>query len=115
MLLLKFHNKKGERTESFNRSISNIANYISNTLNFAKTKLTTDSNSVEIISGNTNIYDDEQIVTELIVKKVIAIKKSELNDKDKLDQYLHEIKNFCSHAKEIENLDYLPLHLRQRK
>jgi hypothetical protein len=113
MLAVKIYNKKEEREESFNKTIGNIVAYICETLNFSKARIASDSDCIEIVSGNTNIPDDDdQIVAELLIKKTIVINKSDFDNKEELDKFITKIKHFCEQANEIEEVKYTPLYYR---
>lgn len=116
MLLVKIYNNKENRENIFNKTIGNITNFIFNTLSFNKAKIASDSDCIEITSGNNIIEtEDNLIVAELLVKKTITIKKSDLSDNQKLDKFISEIKGFCSQAKLIENFEYLPIEIRNNQ
>lgn len=115
MLAIKIYNKKEGRGLTFNKTIGNIITYICDSLNFTKARVASDSDCIEIVSGNTNIPDsDDQIVAELLIKKTIVINKSDFEDREELDKFLTKIKHFCDQAKEIEQVTYMPIHLRSR-
>ena len=46
-------------------------------------------------------------------KKTITLKLDELNDKQKLDRYVREIKHFCEQAAAIEDIEYMPINFRK--
>jgi len=116
MFVVKIRNKKDKREENFNKSVGNIISYICDSLNFKKVKVASDSDCIEIVSGNTDIPDEsEQIVAELLIKKTVVINKADFNNKQELDMFLSKIKHFCKQAKEIEEVKYLPLHLREKE
>lgn len=115
MLMVKVHNKKDYRTNIFEKTIKNITSYISNNLNFKKVKIASDSDCIEIVSGNTSHENnDDNIVVELLIKKLIVINKDDLNDIKKCDNLITEVKHFCEQAKEIEDIKYIPLHYRDK-
>ncbi len=115
MLAIKIYNKKEQRESVFEKTIGNIISHICDRLNFSKARIASDSDCVEIVSGNTNIPDnDDQIVAELLIKKTVIINKSDFNDRAELDKFLTKIKHFCEQAKEIEDVEYMPLHFRNR-
>lgn len=116
MFAVKIYNKKDNRGSTFKKSVGNIVSYICDTLSFNKAKVVSDSDCVEIISGNTTIPDDNKdlIVAELLIKKTIVINKSDFEDVAELDAFLLKIKHFCEQAKNIEEVQYMPLHLRRK-
>ena len=65
-----------------------------------------------MVSGNLDTNNDE-IITELMFKKTITLKADDLNDRQKLDKYVKEIKHFCEQAASIEDIEYLPLNFRK--
>jgi hypothetical protein len=115
MLTVKIHNKKDVRTEAFMKSVTNIKKYISKHLNFKNTKITSDSNLIEIVSENKNIGNNEDnIMAELIFTKKITISKDAYeHDKDELDKFLNEIRFFCEQVKKIEDLKYINIQYRK--
>lgn len=115
MLAIKIYNKKEQRESIFEKTIGSIISYICEKLNFKDARIASDSDCVEIVSGNTNIPDnDDQIIAELLIKKTVIINKSDFNDRAELDEFLTKIKHFCEQAKEIEEVEYMPLHFRDR-
>lgn len=116
MLQLKIFNKKENREDKFNNSIKNIISYISENLNFPKVKIASDSDCIEIISGNTgNSNVDDKIVVELSIKKIIILSKNDVSVDNKLDKFIQDIKFFCKQAKEIEDNKYIPFYLKREE
>lgn len=113
MFAIRIFNRKDNRTQEFKRTIGTISEHIMGKLN-KSAKVIEDDDSVELSSGDLNYGDENTIVAELLIKKTIVINNDDFNDSSKLDQFLHEIKNFCEQAKKIEDLEYLPLHLREK-
>ena len=70
MLSIKIFSKKKDRGSIFNRTMSNIAGFIKKNIN-GNLSIISDNNSFEIVSGETKIKDDD-IVTELLIKKTIC-------------------------------------------
>ena len=95
------------------KTVDNFLLFLKNSLS-RKVNVIADSNSVEFISGNLNTNNGD-IVTELTFKKVIKISSSDLNDKQSLDKYIKEVKNFCEQVIQIEDLEYLPFHYRMKQ
>lgn len=114
MFAVKIFNKKNNRNNIFKKSIDKIKEYISNSLNIKDLKVASDSECIEFISGIDYITkDDDKIIAELLVKKTFVINKDDLNDKQKLDEFLVNIKHFCEQAKNIEDAQYLPINMRK--
>lgn len=113
MFAIKIHNQKKNRTHEFNRTISNIVNYIFEKLSLTNVKITSDDACVEIVSGIETETCSGQIIAELLIKKTIVINTDDLKDREKLDKYITEIKNFCEQAKSIEELKYIPIEMRR--
>ena len=113
MFAVKIFNKKEDRTKNFNKTISNIANFIKTTLS-EQLSVISDSSSFEIVSGSSEIQDGD-IVTELLIKKTIILKKEDFEDRVKLDKYIKDIKNFCTQASHIKNNKYYPINYKEIK
>lgn len=92
------------------RSINNIKKFLLDKVN-QKIQIISDSNSTEFISGNI-CPDNDGIITELTYKKVIKINPEDLQDKQKLDKYINEIRYFCEQVSKIDELQYLPINFR---
>ena len=112
MLAIKIHQLKKDRTLEFEKTIKNISSYIGNKLMLGGLKFLSDDHCVEIISGQERGGSEEQIVAELVIRKTIVINKSDIDSKEKLDEYISNIKHFCDHAKTIEDLKYIPIEMR---
>lgn len=116
MLAIKIYNNKKNRDSVFTKTIESLNKYISEILNFSKARVISDSDCVEIVSGNTNIINnDDQIIAELLIKKSIVINKSDFSDREELDKFLSKVKHFCKQAKEIEEIKYIPFNLRNKE
>jgi len=111
MFSVKIFNKKEDRTTEFRKTIDNLTSYILNKLNFEDTKIISDSSCIEIVSGK-EIPDDEGVVVELLIRKRIVINNQDFNNREELDKHISEIKHFCTQAKNIEELIYLPINMR---
>jgi len=70
-----------------------------------------DNDSIEMVSGNLDTNNGE-VITELMFKKTIHLNVDDLQDKQKLDKYIREVKHFCEQAASIEDLKYLPINFR---
>ena len=101
MFSIKLINKK------FNKLTDNIfkytTNYIFNVLNFSDSRVLSDNNSLEIVSGKDAIIDKDDIVIEIIVRKTLVINKNVL-DEDNLELYLNKVKKYCDKLQSIENI-----------
>tara|TARA_Y100000034_G_C6820291_1_gene369366 strand:- start:45 stop:398 length:354 start_codon:yes stop_codon:yes gene_type:complete len=114
MFSVKVFNNKKDRSKEFNRTISTILGYIRETIG-RRTRIVSDDFCVELVSGiEEEPAESSGIVTELLIKKTIFINTSDLNNRDMLDRYLTEIRNFCNKADKIEGVEYLPINFRQR-
>jgi len=71
-----------------------------------------DNDSIEMVSGNLDTNNGE-VITELMFKKTIHLNVDDLQDKQKLDKYIREVKHFCEQAASIEDLKYLPINFRE--
>ncbi len=119
MFAVKFFNDKGRRNDLFNRSVSTIASFLKGSLN-RDVNIISDSSTIEMVSDSLYNKTDTNanknvIVAELLIKKTVIINTNDLEDREKLDRYLSEIRHFCEQAVEIEDISYLPLHLRELK
>jgi hypothetical protein len=110
MFAVKFSYKNN--IEKILKTINNIQDYISN-LHNNNLKILKSKDNYEIIAGNKNIYDDNNIEVELTFKKTIIINKDLLEDKVELDKKITEIKQFCEKSIEIETHEYIPIIYRK--
>lgn len=115
MFAVKVYNKKQNRSLEFNKTISGIISYIFEKLDSNYTRVISDDSSVEVISGQENPPCSDKIVVELLIKKTIVINNEDLEDRSKLDRHLTMIRNFCDQAKNVEEMKYLPINMRQRE
>ncbi len=113
MFAIKFLSLKKNRNIELKRTLKTIASFLKNDLN-SRIKVLSDNSSVEIVSGS-SIEETGDIVVELLIKKRIIINNDDLNDKRILDAYISNIKYFCEQASKIEEVSYIPLHLRKRE
>ena len=112
MFSLKIFNKKDNRSLEFNKTIETILNILNSKLN-RPTKVVSDKSCIEVTFGSSERPERDGIVTELLIKKTLFINNSDLEDRQKLDSYISEIRSFCENANNIENINYMPLHLRE--
>lgn len=115
MLAVKIFNRKENRDSEFMRTIKTIVSHIYGKLSFKETRVVSDNEGVEIISGDDIAGDEDQIVAELMIRKTFVINTEDFNDREKLDKFMSEIKFFCDKAKEIEEQEYYPVSLRNIK
>lgn len=112
MFSVKIIGNKEKRKLDFNKTIKNIMSYISGQLNFYNSKIISDNNCIEIISGKELSANDSEIIIEMIIRKKISIRAEDFEDKEKLDRCINEIKKFCDEAKVIEEIQYIPINMR---
>jgi hypothetical protein len=112
MFSLKIFNKKDNRTTEFNKTMSTILNILNSKLN-RPTKVVSDKNCIEVSFGSSERPSEDGVVAELLIKKTLFINNSDLEDRQKLDAYVSEIRNFCESVSDIENSSYMSLHLRE--
>lgn len=110
MIAVKFFSKY--QNKEFKRTIENISEFMKNKLFLKNIKILRGDKDSEIISGMNEPFDEENITVELIIKKTIIINKEFLDEKNEMDKYISEIKHFCKQAKEIEDLEYEVLTIR---
>lgn len=114
MFSLKIFNKKEKRNGEFKRTIETIFKYLNFDLNI-ETKVVSDNRCIEIIAGAPDEIRGDGIITELLIKKTLFINNDDLKDRRMVDQYISEIRNFCESADKIENVTYMPIHMRELK
>ena len=114
MFSLKIFNKKEKRNVEFKRTIETIFKYLNFDLN-RETKVVSDNSCIEIIAGSPDDMMGDGIVTELLIKKTLFINNDDLKDRRRVDQYISEIRSFCESADKIENVAYIPIHMREIK
>ncbi len=112
LIQIKFFDKKHYIKTKLNKTVDNLLGFL-NSKRDSETRTIRDSSSLEIISGNldTNNVDDE-LVVELMLKKVVKIKYDNLESKSDIDKFVKEIRHFCDQAAEIEELKYIPINYR---
>ena len=72
MIAVKFFTNKNKHIELL-KTIENIAGFMRNNLSLKNTKTLRSSNDTEIISGQKESFNDNQITVELVIKKTIVI------------------------------------------
>jgi hypothetical protein len=112
MFAVKIHQEKEERTEEFEKTIDNISSYICDKLRTQDVKVLSDTHCIEIVSGQTTPVSEDEVIAELVIRKTIVINKKDIGDRAELDRYISSIKHFCDQAREIEENQYLPPHMR---
>ena len=113
MFAVKIFSKKRRKNNILERTIQNLSDFLKKEMS-QNINIVSDNNSIEMVSGNLDTNNGE-IVTELMFKKTIILNTDDLNDKQKLDKYVKEIKHFCKQVASIEDLKYLPLHYRENE
>jgi hypothetical protein len=114
MFSVKILNDKDNRTSNFNKTVNNIVSYIFKKFNSNNTRVISDDSCIEIVSGKEFFPNSNQVVVELLIHKNIIINNSDFKDRAELDRHLAKIKHFCDQAKSIEELQYLPINMRDR-
>jgi hypothetical protein len=112
MFSVKIFNKKENRNKEFSNTINNIVSFIFEKLNFQSPKVISDSSCIEIVSGSEIPDNNKGVTIELLIRKHIVINNEDFNDRAVLDRHISEIKHFCEQAKNIEDLKYLPINMR---
>lgn len=115
MFAVKVYNEKENRSPEFDKTIKGIISYIFNKINYDNTRVISDDSSIEVISGQETTPNSDEIVVELLIKKTIVINNKDLEDRSKLDRHLTMIRNFCDQAKNVEDVRYLPINMRQKQ
>jgi hypothetical protein len=101
MFSIKMTNKKYNKL--VDKIFSFASDYIFNTLNFSDSRVLSDNNSFEIVSGkDTNIGKDD-IIIEIVVRKTLVINKDSLTE-DNLESHLTKIKKYCDKLRLIEDI-----------
>jgi len=108
--------KGGDKNSILSRTAKTISNFLKIKLN-KNTSIISDNSSIEMISASAARQEESegQLVAELLIKKTIIINNSDLEDREKLDKFLSEIKYFCEQASKIEDTKYVPIEFRKRK
>ena len=111
MFSVKIFSEKNRENSILMRTVSKLSDFLKKEMS-RDVNIVSDSRTIEMVSGNLDTNNDE-IVTELMFKKTITLKLDELNDKQKLDRYVREIKHFCEQAAAIEDVEYMPISFRK--
>lgn len=111
MFSVKIFSEKNRENSILMRTVSKLSDFLKKEMS-RDVNIVSDSRTIEMVSGNLDTNNDE-IVTELMFKKTITLKLDELNDKQKLDRYVREIKHFCEQAAAIEDIEYMPINFRK--
>tara|TARA_B100000131_G_C17964231_1_gene551699 strand:+ start:113 stop:448 length:336 start_codon:yes stop_codon:yes gene_type:complete len=111
MFSVKIFSEKNRENSILMRTVSKLSDFLKKEMS-RDVNIVSDSRTIEMVSGNLDTNNDE-IVTELMFKKTITLKLDELNDKQKLDRYVREIKHFCEQAAAIEDVEYMPINFRK--
>ena len=111
MFAVKIFSKKRRKNNILERTIQNLSDFLKKEMS-CDVNMVSDNNSIEMVSGNLDTNNGE-IITELMFKKTIAFDANDLDDKQKLDKYVREIKHFCKQVASIEDLEYLPINFRE--
>jgi hypothetical protein len=98
------------------RTAKTISNFLKINLN-KDTNTIIDNSSIEMIAASSSRPSPkgDHLVAELLIKKTIIINNSDLEDREKLDKFLSEIKYFCEQASKIEDVKYIPIEFRKRE
>tara|TARA_X000000950_G_scaffold61762_1_gene75292 strand:- start:16313 stop:16657 length:345 start_codon:yes stop_codon:yes gene_type:complete len=106
----------GKKNNILSKTAKTISNFLKIKLN-KNTNIISDNSSIEMIAASSSqpLEDNNQLIAELFIKKTIVINNSDLEDREKLDKFLSEIKYFCEQASKIEDAKYVPLEFRKRE
>ena len=111
MFAVKIFSKKRKSNNILEKTIQNLSDFLKKEMS-RSVNIVSDNSSIEMVSGNLDTNNGE-IITELMFKKTIAFDANDLDDKQKLDKYIREIKHFCKQVASIEDLEYLPINFRE--
>lgn len=111
MFSVKIFSEKNKTNSILMKTVSKLSDFLKKEMS-REVNIVSDSKTIEMVSGNLDTNNDE-IVTELMFKKTITLKIGDLNDRQKLDKYVREIKHFCEQAAAIEDVKYVPINLRE--
>jgi hypothetical protein len=118
MFSVKIFNGSSGKIKEAGRTIETVLGHIRESLN-RRVKVISDDFCVEMVSGKDaggdTLIENGSFVTELLIKKTIFINIDDLSNRDKLDRYLSEVKNFCEQADKIEGIEYMPINFRTLK
>lgn len=106
----------GKKNNILFKTAKTISNFLRINLN-KDTNTISDNSSIEMITASSShsLESEDHLVAELFIKKTIIINNSDLEDREKLDKFLSEIKYFCKQASKIEDAKYVPLEFRKRE
>jgi sucrose-6-phosphate hydrolase SacC (GH32 family) len=110
MFAVKIFSKNRRKNNILDRTVQNLSNFLKNQMS-RSVNIVYDNDSIEMVSGNLDTNNGE-VITELMFKKTIHLNVDDLQDKQKLDKYIREIKHFCEQVASIEDLKYLPINFR---
>lgn len=110
MFAVKIFSKKIKTNSILERTARNISDFLKNNMR-RELNTISDSNSIEMVSGNLDA-NDGGVVVELMIKKTLFLENEDLHDRQKLDKLIKEVKHFCEQASSIEDLKYLPINYR---
>jgi sucrose-6-phosphate hydrolase SacC (GH32 family) len=110
MFAVKIFSKNRRKNNILDRTVQNLSNFLKNQMS-RSVNIVYDNDSIEMVSGNLDTNNGE-VITELMFKKTIHLNVDDLQDKQKLDKYIREVKHFCEQAASIEDLKYLPINFR---
>jgi len=111
MFAVKIFSKNRRKNNILDRTVQNLSNFLKNQMS-RSVNIVYDNDSIEMVSGNLDTNNGE-VITELMFKKTIHLNVDDLQDKQKLDKYIREVKHFCEQAASIEDLKYLPINFRE--
>ena len=111
MFAVKIFSKKGKKNNILQRTVQNLSDFLKKEMN-RSIKIVSDNSSIEMVSGNLDTNNGE-IITELTLKKTIVLNAQDLSDRQKIDEYVREIKHFCEQAATIEDIEYVPINFRE--
>ena len=110
MFAVKIFSEKIKTNSILERTARNISDFLKNNMR-RELNTISDSNSIEMVSGNLDA-NDGGVVVELMIKKTLFLEKEDLHDRQKLDKLIKEVKHFCEQASSVEDLKYLPINYR---
>ena len=111
MFAVKIFSKKRKKNNILERTIQNLSDFLKKEMS-RSVNIVSDNNSIEMVSGNLDTNSGE-IITELMFKKTIVLSSDDLKDRQRLDEYIKEIKHFCEQVASIDDLNYLPINFRE--
>ena len=111
MFAVKIFSKKRRKNNILERTIQNLSDFLKKEIS-RDVNIVSDNNSIEMVSGNLDTNSGD-IITELMFKKTIVLSSDDLNDRQRLDEYIKEIKHFCKQVASIDDLKYLPINFRK--